>query len=54
MWQDATFEAVVAGQPDEVSDPLLFAEFVYVWTGKSRIPPEPELLEPGPIALNKR
>ena len=37
-------QAIVAGKPDEVSDPLLFAELVQVRTGKGRIPPEPKLL----------
>jgi hypothetical protein len=52
--QDATFEAVVAGNPNEVGDPLLFAKLVQVWTGKGRIPPEPKLPESRPVALNKR
>ena len=52
--QDVPLQAVVAGKPDEVSDPLLFAEFVQVWTGKGRIPSEPKLLEPRPVAVNQR
>ncbi len=34
--QDATLEAVVAGNPNEVGDPLLFAKFAEVWTGQIR------------------
>jgi len=52
--QDVPLEAAVAGNPNEVGDPLLFAKLVQVWTGKGRIPPEPKLLEPSPVALNKR
>jgi len=44
--QDVPLQTVVAGKPDEVGDPLLFAKLVQVWTGKGRIPPEPKLLEP--------
>jgi hypothetical protein len=51
---DKLLEAAVAGKPDEVSDPLLFAKLVEVRTGKSRIPPEPKLPEPDPITLNQR
>jgi hypothetical protein len=52
--QDVPLQAIVAGKPNEVSDPFLFAKLVQVWTGKGRIPPEPKLLEPKPVALNKR
>jgi hypothetical protein len=52
--QDVPLQAIVDGKPNEVSDPLLFAKLVQVWTGKGRIPPEPKLLEPRPVALNKR
>jgi hypothetical protein len=52
--QDDPLQAVVAGKTDEVSDPLRFAELIEVWTGKCSIPPEPKLLEPSPVALNKR
>ena len=37
--QDEPLQAIVAGKTDEVSDPLLFAKLVQVWTGKGRIPP---------------
>ncbi len=37
--QYAAFEVAVAGKPNEVSDPLLFAKLVQVWTSKGRIPP---------------
>jgi hypothetical protein len=53
MGCDELLEAAVAGKPNEVSDPLLFAKLVQVWTGKGRIPPEPKLLEPRPIAVNQ-
>jgi hypothetical protein len=46
-------EAVVARKPDEVSDPLLFAELVDVWVREGCIPPEPKLLIPGPVAVNQ-
>ncbi len=54
MGFDELLEAIVAGKPNEVSDPLLFAKLVQVWTGKGRIPPEPKLLEPRPIEVNQR
>ncbi len=53
MRLDEPFEAVVAGKPNEVSDPLLFSKLVEVWTGKGRIPPEPKTLKSRPIALNQ-
>jgi hypothetical protein len=52
--QDVPLQAVVAGKTDEVSDPLLFAKLEQAWTGKGRIPPQPKLFEPGPVALNQR
>jgi hypothetical protein len=54
MRLDELLEAVVAGKPDVVSDPLLFAKLVQVRTGKGRIPPEPKLSEPRPVAVNQR
>jgi len=51
---DKLLEAVVAGKTDEISDPLLFAKPIRVWSGKGRIPPQPKLLEPRAVALNKR
>jgi hypothetical protein len=51
---DELLEVVVAGKPDEVSDPLLFAKLVQVRTGKRSITPEPKALEPRPVALNQR
>jgi hypothetical protein len=51
--QNDLLKAVIAGKPDEVSDPLLFAKFVEVRTGKGRIPPEPKLSEPKPVAVNQ-
>jgi hypothetical protein len=51
---DELLEAVVAGKPDEISDPLLFAKLVEVRAGKRSVPPEPKLLEPGSVALNQR
>ena len=53
MRQDELLQAIVAGKPNEVSDPLLFAKLVQVWTGKGRIPPEPKLFEPRPVAVNQ-
>jgi hypothetical protein len=52
--QDVPPQAIVAGKPNEVNDPLLFAKLVQVWTGKGRIPPQPKLLKPRTVALNKR
>ena len=52
--QDATLETVVAGNANEVGDPLLFAELVEVRTRKSCISTEPKLFEPGPVAVNQR
>jgi hypothetical protein len=52
--QDEPLQAIVAGKPNEVSDPLLFAKLVQIWTGKCRIPPEPKLIEPRPVAVNQR
>ena len=54
MSQDEPLQAVVAGKPDEVSDPLLFAKLVQVWDGKRNIPSEPKLSEPRPVAVNQR
>jgi hypothetical protein len=51
---DELLQDVVAGKTDEVSDPLLFAKLIEVWTGKSRIPTDPKALEPRPVALNQR
>jgi hypothetical protein len=51
---DKLLEAVVGRKTDEISDPLLFAKPIHVWTGKGRIPPQPKLLEPRAVALNKR
>jgi len=51
---DVLFEAAVAGNPNEVGDPLLFAKRLQVRTGKCRIAMEPELLEPRPVAVNQR
>jgi hypothetical protein len=51
---DELLEAVIAGKTDEVGNPLLFAKLVQVRTGKRGITPEPKLLEPRPVALNKR
>ncbi len=50
---DVLFEAVVGGDEDEVSDPVLFAVLVEVRTGKCRIAPKPRLLEPRPVADNQ-
>ena len=44
--QDDLLQAVVGRKTDEISDSLLFAKLVQVWTGKGRIPTEPKLLEP--------
>jgi len=52
--QDVPLQAIVAGKPNEVSDPLLFAKLVQVWTGKGCIPSEPKLLKPRPVAVNQR
>jgi hypothetical protein len=52
--QNVPLQAIVAGEPNEVSDPFLFAKLVQVWTCKGRIPPELKLLEPGPVAVNQR
>ena len=51
---DEPLEAVVGGDANEVGDALLFAEFVQIGTGKGCIPPEPELLEPRPVAVDQR
>ncbi len=51
---DVLFKAVVGGDADEVSNPVLFAVLVEVRTGKCRIAPEPRLLEPRPVAVNPR
>jgi hypothetical protein len=51
---DEIFQAVVGLKTDEVSDPLLFAKLAEVRTGKGRIPPEPKLSEPRPVAVNRR
>jgi hypothetical protein len=50
----AALEAAVAGKPDEAGDAQVFAELVEPRTGKCRIPPEPKLLKPGPVAVNQR
>ena len=52
--QDDLLQAVVGRKTDEISDSLLFAKLVEVWTGKGRIPSQPKVLEPRPVALNKR
>ncbi len=44
--QDVPLQAIVAGKPNEVSDPLLFAKLIQVWTGKSCISTQPKLFEP--------
>jgi hypothetical protein len=44
--QDDLLQAGVGRKTDGISDSLLFAKLVQVWTGKGRIPPEPKLLEP--------
>ena len=44
--QDDLLQAVVGRKTVEISDSLLFAKLVQVWTGKGRIPTEPKLLEP--------
>jgi len=51
---DMLFEAIVGGDADEVSDPVLFAVLIEVRTGKCRIAPEPKLLKPRPVAVNQR
>ena len=52
--QDVPLEAAVAGNPNEVGDSTVFAKFVEVRTGKCRIAPEPDLLEPRPAAVNQK
>jgi hypothetical protein len=54
MGCDELLEVAVAGKPNEVSDALRFAELVEVWTAKCSIAPQPELLEPRPVAVNQR
>ena len=51
--QDVPPQAIVAGKPNEVNDPLLFAKLVQVWACKGRIPPEPKLPERRSVALNQ-
>jgi hypothetical protein len=47
-------EIVVGGDADEIADSVLFTKLVQVGTGKGCIPPQPELLEPRSVAVNKR
>jgi len=51
---DQPFQATFAGNPNEVSDAMVFAKLIEVGTGKCRVPPEPKLLEPRPLAVNQR
>jgi hypothetical protein len=40
--------------PNEVSDATVFAKLIEAGTGKYRIPPEPEFLEPRSVTIDKR